>query len=102
MIKQLTYNPYGLSQNLIDTIKDELNVKKLTFESRLDAFGTPIIKINYKACGRKYGKDIKLLEEVVRELNSEYELGRPCGSYHELFQDINFRFAIRKYEKLYC
>lgn len=68
--KLLIYNPLGLSQNLMDIIKQELNVRKLIFERPESClFMYPQYSINYKVAGQKYGKQIKLLEELVQNIN---------------------------------
>ena len=76
-------------KDLTDLIKEELNVKKVTFENDLTKYMTLSIKPNYKECGKTFGKEIgnyaKLLEslsqdeindlenskEIVKEFNNE-------------------------------
>ncbi|MCA9041367.1 MAG: class I tRNA ligase family protein, partial [Planctomycetaceae bacterium] len=54
--------------NLTDVIKEELNVKTLTFTENLDDLVSYQYKPNLKTLGPKYGKLLKLLREQLPEL----------------------------------
>lgn len=53
--------------DLLDLIKEELNVKDVVFETKLDEFLTFSLKPNFKEAGPKLGKDIK---EFAKALSS--------------------------------
>ena len=59
--------------NLVELIKEELNVKTVTFVSDLSRYMNFIIKPNFKVCGSMFGPKIKMYQEVLSNLNEEDE-----------------------------
>ena len=57
--------------DLVDLIKEELNVKNVTFADDLDNYITYEIKPNYKVCGPKLGKNIKKFSEIISNLDTK-------------------------------
>lgn len=51
--------------DLLELIKEELNVKEVVFETKLDEFLTFSLKPNFKEAGPKLGKDIKEFGKVL-------------------------------------
>ena len=50
---------------MLELIKEELNVKEVVFETKLDEFLTFSLKPNFKEAGPKLGKDIKEFGKVL-------------------------------------
>ena len=55
--------------DLIDLIKEELNVKNVTFTQDLKEYISYEIKPNFKVCGPILGKNIKLFQDIVKNYN---------------------------------
>ena len=60
-----------LISDLVDLIKEELNVKEVVFEKDLTKFMTLEIKPNFKVCGKMFGKNINDYANKLLELNQE-------------------------------
>lgn len=57
--------------NLVDLIKEELNVKKVTFIDDLSKYMNFTIKPNFKVCGAKFGSKIKDYQETLLKLTDK-------------------------------
>ncbi|MBP3635256.1 MAG: isoleucine--tRNA ligase [Bacilli bacterium] len=57
--------------DLTELIKEELNVKNVTFENDLAKYMNFSIKPNFKICGPMFGKDIKELSNELLKLSNE-------------------------------
>jgi len=57
--------------DLVDLIKEELNVKNVIFEQDLGKYMNFIVKPNFKEVGKVLGPKIKLFQEVLANLNIE-------------------------------
>ena len=60
-----------LIKDLVELIKEELNVKEVVFEKDLTKFMTLEIKPNFKVCGKMFGKNINDYANKLLELNQE-------------------------------
>lgn len=61
----------SLIGDLEDLIKEELNVKKVVFENKLDSFMKFEVKPNFKVSGPIFGSKIKLFSEYLLTINNE-------------------------------
>ncbi len=61
----------SILSDLIDLIKEELNVKNVKFENDLSKYMNFIIKPNFKTCGSMFGKDIKEYANLLNTLSQE-------------------------------
>lgn len=57
--------------DLEDLIKEELNIKRVVFESNLDKFINFEVKPNFKLSGPIFGKNINLFVKYLSNINSE-------------------------------
>ena len=57
--------------DLVELIKEELNVKAVTFVSDLSQYMNFTIKPNFKVCGALFGPKMKDYQQVLLDLNSE-------------------------------
>lgn len=57
--------------DLTDLIKEELNVKNVTFENDLNKYMNFIIKPNFKVCGKMFGKEINNYAKMLSTLSQE-------------------------------
>ena len=55
--------------DLDELIKEELNVKKITFESELTTYISYEVKPNFKVCGKIFGSNIKKLSEYLTKMD---------------------------------
>jgi len=55
--------------DLVDLIKEELNVKNIKFENKLENYINFIVKPNFKEVGKILGPKIKLFQEALTNLN---------------------------------
>jgi len=55
--------------NLVDLIKEELNVKNIKFAKNLDNYINFVVKPNFKEVGKILGPKIKLFQEILTDLN---------------------------------
>ena len=60
--------------DLVDLIKEELNVKEVHFEKNLSEYINFIIKPNFKVVGKVLGPKIKLFQESLTNLKTEDKL----------------------------
>ena len=60
-----------LISDLVDLIKEELNVKEVVFEKDLTKFMTLEVKPNYKVCGKMFGSNISKYAEELLNLSQE-------------------------------
>ena len=58
-------------KDLIDLIKEELNVKKVTFAKDLTEYMTLSIKPNFRECGKMFGKDISSYSKLLETLSQD-------------------------------
>ena len=67
-------------KDLVDLIKEELNVKNVTFVNDLTEYMTLSIKPNFRECGKTFGKEIgtyaKLLETLSQDEINNLENGK--------------------------
>ena len=56
--------------NLDDIIKEELNVKNITYKHDMTAYLTYSLKPNFKVLGKKLGSKIKVLQEQLKTVSS--------------------------------
>ena len=61
----------SLIYDLVDLIKEELNVKKVIFENNLNNYMNYVIKPNFKICGPLFGSAIKDLSNYLLTLNMD-------------------------------
>ncbi len=61
----------SLISDLTDLIKEELNVKNVSFVSDLTKYMTLTIKPNYKVCGKMFGKDINNFANELLSLSQD-------------------------------
>ena len=59
--------------DLVELIKEELNVKKVTFVSDLSKYMNFNIKPNFKVCGAMFGPRMKDYQSLLQNLNEEDE-----------------------------
>ena len=74
--------PYGSDYSvdeLLPLLRAELNVKEVEFASSADSLVTLEAKPNFRALGKKFGKDTKLAAEAVTRLTSEHLLAFERG-----------------------
>ena len=57
--------------DLVDLIKEELNVKKLTFVEDLSQYMNFEVRPNFKVCGKIFASDIKIFSEVLKGLTND-------------------------------
>ena len=57
--------------NLVDLIKEELNVKKVTFATDLSLYMNFEVKPNFKICGKMFGQHMKEFQEQLTKLTEE-------------------------------
>ena len=57
--------------DFIDLIKEELNVKSVSFEKDLSTYMNYEVKPNFKVAGKIFGKNIKLFAEALTNLTNE-------------------------------
>ncbi len=57
--------------DLTDLIKEELNVKNITFESKLEKYINYEIKPNFKVCGKIFGSSIKGLTDYLKDISND-------------------------------
>ena len=57
--------------DLVNLIKEELNVKEVVFVSDLTKYMNFTIKPNFKVCGAMFGSKIKLYSEALKDLNKD-------------------------------
>ncbi len=60
-----------LISDLVDLIKEELNVKEVVFEKDLTKFMTLEVKPNYRVCGKMFGSNINAYGNELSNLNQE-------------------------------
>jgi isoleucyl-tRNA synthetase len=60
-----------LISDLVDLIKEELNVKEVVFEKDLTKFMTLEVKPNYRVCGKMFGSNISSFSGELSNLNQE-------------------------------
>ena len=60
--------------DLVDLIKEELNVKEVKFENNLSEYINFIIKPNFKEVGKILGPKMKLFQEELTKISSEDKL----------------------------
>ena len=60
-----------LSQFYLDIIKDELNVKEAELSEDVSALTTYSIKPQFKTLGRRFGKNINLVKEILAGLDGQ-------------------------------
>ncbi|MCR5452584.1 MAG: isoleucine--tRNA ligase [Lachnospiraceae bacterium] len=66
----------NLTEDAIDIIKDELNVKGAEFTDDVSAYTTYLFKPQLKTVGPKYGKFLKGIQEALKNLNGNEAYGR--------------------------
>lgn len=57
--------------NLVDLLKEELNVKKVTFVTDLSQYMNIEVKPNFKICGKIFGANIRVFQEQLKNLSKE-------------------------------
>ena len=57
--------------DLIDLIKEELNIKNIEFVSDMSNYMNISIKPNFKELGPKFGKNIKLVSDILNNLEDK-------------------------------
>ena len=65
--------------DLVDLIKEELNVKEVKFENNLSEYINFIIKPNFKEVGKVLGPKIKLFQEELTKLDTKAKLDLKDG-----------------------
>ena len=57
--------------NLLDQIKDELNIKEVTFGTDAEELFSYVAKPNFKVVGRKYRQDVPKIKDALEKLTSD-------------------------------
>ena len=65
--------------DLVDLIKEELNVKDVKFEDNLEDYINFVIKPNFKEVGKVLGPKMKLFQDVLTKLTNEEKLSLKNG-----------------------
>lgn len=68
------------SQDFLDIIKDETNVKEITFEDNMDKFNTPYLTVNFKTAGSVLKGNAQTLKNIISNLTEE-EMSKYVESY---------------------
>ena len=68
-----------LISDLVDLIKEELNVKEVKFENNLAEYISFIIKPNFKEVGKVLGPKMKLFQETLTTLPNEQKIALKNG-----------------------
>ena len=66
--------------DLVDLVKEELNVKNVRFENNLTEYINFVIKPNFKEVGKVLGPKIKLFQEELTKLNNDDKLALINGT----------------------
>ena len=66
--------------DLVDLVKEELNVKNVRFENNLSEYINFVIKPNFKEVGKVLGPKIKLFQEELTKLNNNDKLALINGT----------------------
>ena len=66
--------------DLVDLVKEELNVKNVRFENNLSEYINFVIKPNFKEVGKVLGPKIKLFQEELTKLNNDDKLALINGT----------------------
>jgi isoleucyl-tRNA synthetase len=86
----------GLSEGMLDIVRDELNVKEIGFLSSVDGIVTLTGKPNYRALGQRFGKQTNDAANAIRALDQQaiasYQAGETVqivvdGADHVLQED---------------
>jgi isoleucyl-tRNA synthetase len=68
---------------LISLLLAELNVKQVEFASSADSLVTLEAKPNFRALGKKFGKQMPLAKAAIESLTADalraFEAGEPCS-----------------------
>lgn len=67
----LDYKNETVLGNLVDLLKEELNVKKVTFVTDLSQYMNIEVKPNFKICGKIFGANIRVFQEQLKNLSKE-------------------------------
>ena len=62
---------HGLSGEVLDVVRDELNVKEVRFLSSAEALVRLVAKPNYRALGSRFGKRTNDVANAIRQLSQE-------------------------------
>ena len=65
--------------DLVNLIKEELNVKEVKFEAHLDKYINFVIKPNFKEVGKVLGPKMKLFQEALTKLTNEDKIALKNG-----------------------
>ena len=66
--------------DLVDLVKEELNVKEVKFENNLEEYINFIIKPNFKEVGKVLGSKMKLFQEALTNLTNEDKISLKNGN----------------------
>lgn len=61
----------SILKDLVNLIKEELNVKQVTFVPDLSLYMNFVVKPNFKVCGAMFGKDIKNYQSLLETLTEK-------------------------------
>jgi len=56
-----------LSKEVEELVKDEINVKEINYVDDPQKLGIPQIKINFAAAGKKYGAQVKKMQQMIKQ-----------------------------------
>ena len=66
--------------DLVDLIKEELNVKEVKFEKDLSTYINFVVKPNFKEVGKVLGPKMKLFQEALTKLSTEEKMALKDGN----------------------
>ena len=79
--------------DLVDLIKEELNVKEVKFESDLSKYINFVIKPNFKEVGKILGPKMKLFQEALTKLSTDEKMALKDGKEITILLD-NEEFTV--------
>ncbi len=76
-----------LSEDMLDVVRDELNVKEVGFLSSVDGIATLTGKPNYRALGQRFGKQTNDAANAIRALGADALASYQAGDAVEITVD---------------
>lgn len=77
----------ALSEEMLDVVRDELNVKEVGFLSSVDGIATLTGKPNYRALGQRFGKQTNDAANAIRALDADALASYQSGASVEITVD---------------
>ncbi len=85
---------FDISKDMQDIIKEELNVKKVLFDNDLSRYAQMSIKPNLPVLGKKYGKQMPLIQKAIKELRD------PLSFAKEIDQGYPVKLSLHETESI--